>query len=99
MDWAIEWSEKWYGEKLTDHRQRARARAIHGAHAFQAEALEALFELLDSEDVAAWTATYTGLLANYLPETRTAARLRKLLKHESPPRAGTRRRCPRQPAA
>lgn len=84
VDWAIEWSEQWYGEKLTDHRQRTRARAIHGAHAFQPEALEALFELLDSEDVAAWTATYTGLLANYLPETRTAARLRQLLKHESP---------------
>lgn len=84
VDWAIEWSEKWYGKKLTDHRQRARARAIHAAHAFQPEALNALFELLDSEDVPAWTATYTGLLAHYLPEQRTAARLRLLLKHESP---------------
>jgi tetratricopeptide (TPR) repeat protein len=84
VDWAIEWSEKWYGEKLTDHRQRARARAIHGAYAFEPQALEALFELLESEDVAAWTATYTGLLANYLPEARAAARLRQLLKHDSP---------------
>jgi HEAT repeat protein len=84
VDWAIEQSEAWYGEKLTNHRQRVRARAIHAAHRFEPSALEALFELLDSEDVQAWTATYTGLLANYLPEQRVAARLRQLLKHESP---------------
>ena len=84
VDWAIEWSEQWYGEKLTNHRQRARARAIHAAHRFEPSALEALFELLDSEDVPAWTATYTGLLANYLPEQRVEARLRQLIKHESP---------------
>ena len=84
VEWAIEKSNEWYGEKLTNHRQRKRARAIEGAHQYNREALEELFELLDTEDVPAWVATYTGLLTNYLPEARVSARLRQLLKHESP---------------
>lgn len=84
IDWAIDWSEKWYGSKLTEHRQRARARVIAAAYQYDPKALDGLFELLETEDVAAWIATYTGLLSNYLPQARVAARLRQLLNHESP---------------
>jgi tetratricopeptide (TPR) repeat protein len=84
VDWAVEHSENWYGERLAESRQRARARAITAAYAFEPEGMTALLKLSAEEDIAAWKATYVGLLANYLPNATAVAHLRGLINHESP---------------
>jgi tetratricopeptide (TPR) repeat protein len=84
VDWAIDWSEKWYGEQLADHPQRRRARIIAAAHSYDPDALPQLLKLLEDEDIAGWRATYTGLLANYLPNATVVATLQTLLDDENP---------------
>jgi hypothetical protein len=84
VDWAIEWSEKWYGEKMAHHRQRKRARVIAAAHDFAPSALPKLLELLKDEDLPGWRATYTGLLDNYLPNQSVTNVLKTLLDDPSP---------------
>ena len=84
VDWAVEWSEKWYGEKMADHRQRKRARVIAAAHNFDPSALPKLLALLKDEDVPGWRATYVGLLGNYLPNQSVVSVLRPLLNDSSP---------------
>ena len=84
VDWAVEHAENWYGERLADSRQRARARALTAAYAFEPEGMTALLKLSADEDIAAWKATYVGLLANYLPNATAVAHLQGLINHESP---------------
>lgn len=84
VDWAVEWSEKWYGEKMASHRQRKRARALTAAYNYNPEGLTQLLELLKDEDVPGWRATYVGLLANYLPNQEVANTIRPLLNDPSP---------------
>ncbi|MFP4166663.1 MAG: ammonia-forming cytochrome c nitrite reductase subunit c552 [Opitutales bacterium] len=84
VDWAVEWSEKWYGEALAESRQRKRVEAISAAYAGNAAAREKLLALLKDEEIPAWKATYAGLLGNYLPHTKTASALEKLTDADSP---------------
>jgi len=84
VDWAVEWSEKWYGEKMVNHRQRKRARIIAAAHSFDPSALPKLLELLKDEDLPGWRAAYTGLLGNYLPNQSVANVLKALLSDANP---------------
>lgn len=84
IDWAVEWSEKWYGEKLANSRQRQRARAIAAAHAFEPGGMQALLQLAEGEDIPYWIATYAGLMAHYLPNCKAEEFLDSLLSHESP---------------
>ena len=83
VDWAVEHAEAWYGEKLEGSRQRERARAISQAYANEPAAIPALLELANEEEISAWQATYTGLLANYLPNAQAESHLRDMLDHES----------------
>jgi hypothetical protein len=84
VDWAVEWSEKWYGATMADHTQRKRARVIAAAHDFDPTALPKLLALLKDEEVPGWRATYTGLLGNYLPNQSVVNVLKTLLDDESP---------------
>jgi len=84
VDWAVEHAEAWYGEKMSTHRQRIRARAIAAAHNYEPVGLTELLKLLKDEDIPGWRATYAGLLANYLPNEDVIAALRPLLEDESP---------------
>lgn len=84
VDWAVEWSEQWYGEKMANHPQRKRARVIAAAHNFDPAALPKLLALLKDEEVPGWRATYTGLLGNYLPNQSVVNVLLPLLDDESP---------------
>ncbi|MEO0508357.1 MAG: cytochrome c3 family protein [Verrucomicrobiota bacterium] len=68
VDWAVEYAEQWYGEKLAKSRQRQRARTIQAAYEYSPAALPALLKLLETEDIAAWRATYTGLIGNDIPD-------------------------------
>jgi predicted CXXCH cytochrome family protein len=63
IDWAIEKTVAWYGAKL-DSRQRARARAVAAAQAYNPDSSEALLALFAGEDIPAWRATYLSLLAS-----------------------------------
>ena len=84
VDWAVEWSEQWYGETMANHPQRKRARVIAAAHNFDPSALPKLLALLKDEEVPGWRATYTGLLGNYLPNQSVVNVLVPLLDDESP---------------
>lgn len=84
LDWAVEWSEKWYGEQLAESRQRQRARAIAAAHAFQPDGLQALLTLAKDEDIPYWTGTYLSLLANYLPNRVIEEFIKSKLDDPSP---------------
>jgi predicted CXXCH cytochrome family protein len=84
IEWAVEHAENWYGEKLESSRQRARARAVSQAYAYDPAALPALLELAKDEDIPAWLAVYTGLIANYLPDKSAEAHLQRVAEHESP---------------
>lgn len=83
VDWAVEHSERWYGEALAESRQRMRALAISKAYDFDPAGLPELLALAENEDIPAWQATYAGLIANYLPNAQAEAHLRSLLDHES----------------
>jgi nitrate/TMAO reductase-like tetraheme cytochrome c subunit len=83
VDWAVEHAESWYGEKLEASRQRQRARAVSKAYVYDPAALPELVALAEAEDIPAWQATYTGLIANYLPSAAAEAHLRSQLGHES----------------
>lgn len=84
LDWAIEWSEKWYGEKLAGSPQRERARALHAAYEGLPEAAAQLLALAAKEDIPAWQATYTGLLGNYTYASEVIGYLRNQLNHQNP---------------
>lgn len=66
-DWAIEWTNKWYGEKM-NRPERDRSRAIHLAHNGRDEAREALLKSYDREIVGAWKATLLRLLSPWAGE-------------------------------
>ncbi|MFW6218346.1 MAG: multiheme c-type cytochrome, partial [Verrucomicrobiota bacterium] len=84
VDWAVEHAEAWYGEKLARHPQRQRARALDAAYNYAPEALPQLIRLLEDEEIAAWRATYAGLIRGYLPDPRAANALQPLLEDDSP---------------
>ncbi len=62
-DWALAATGKWYGAKM-ESRQRARARAVAAAQTGASGATDSLLQLLKSEDIPAWRATYFGLLTS-----------------------------------
>jgi len=86
LDWAVEWAERWYGEKLEASRQRARARALSDAYAGEADAHAGLLALAREEEIPAWRATYAGLLGNTAQADAEAviAHLEASLKDGSP---------------
>lgn len=68
LDWNIAKADEWYGTKVRS-RQRGRARAIAAAQADAPHAAQGLVDLLRTEDIPAWRATYLSLL----PQTSGAA--------------------------
>ncbi len=63
IEWNIEKANEWYGSRL-DSRQRARARAVAAAQADQSGAAARLLDLLATEDIPAWRATFLSLLGD-----------------------------------
>lgn len=70
VEWAIEWSEKWYGEKLAAGGRRERARAVAAAYEGQSEAAGPLLEALRREKNEYWKATYLTLASNVAPNKK-----------------------------
>lgn len=81
--WAVGWTDQWYGVRL-DGRQRQRTRTVARAWAGQREAANDVLNLLATEQVPAWTAALTGLLAPWAGEARIHAVLRDLLTDPEP---------------
>ncbi len=63
-EWAIQAAENWYGARL-DGAQRIRTRAVAAAQARNPAAVESLLNLLRTEEVPAWRATFLDLLAPF----------------------------------
>lgn len=84
LDWAVEHAENWYGDRLENSRQRARARAIAAAYEYLPEGMDGLLKLAAEEIIPAWQATYTGLLINYLPNEKVVEHLKSVKDHTSP---------------
>ncbi len=79
VDWAIEWTDKWYGSKL-DRRQRVRARLVARVHADDPSATPDLLRFLAEEDIPAWRAAIAGMLGERLADDGVRPALRTLLE-------------------
>ncbi len=72
-DWAVEWTNTWYGEKMHTperKRQRARTRAIASAYNGQPGSLDALLACYAREPNPYWQATLIQILQPWATEPR-----------------------------
>lgn len=76
IDWAIEWVDKWYGEKM-DRPERIRTRAVAKAYEAAPDALEALLDYYPREEISAWKATLLRLMAPWAADERVDAHARE----------------------
>ena len=83
VDWAIEWTDKWYGERM-NRLTRRRARAIARAQQSDLEVLPELLELARTEEIAAWRAILLNLLHQWADRPEVASLLQESLKHDHP---------------
>ncbi len=81
--WALEWTDKWYGERMNRH-TRKRAILIGRAREGDPAARQGLIELLKTEPIAAWQATAAHLLEIWILDEQAAKALVEALKHDSP---------------
>jgi predicted CXXCH cytochrome family protein len=71
LDWQIEWTDKWYGEKM-ERPERQRTLAIHAAREGRPGALDKLLEAYESEEIDAWRATLLRLMDPWAADRRVA---------------------------
>jgi predicted CXXCH cytochrome family protein len=64
VDWAIEHSDAWYGDKMNS-RQRERARVVAAAQSGAPDAANRLLDMIANEDIPAWKATLILLSRPY----------------------------------
>ncbi len=82
VDWALEWTTAWYGDKM-DRPSRRRAQVIASARAGEATARDELLDLLASDPNPYWQAVAAGLLEPWGGEPRVAAALRAASAHSN----------------
>lgn len=73
LDWQIEWTDKWYGEKMKTP-ARTRTRAVHAAQNGKTGALDQLISVFDVEEIDAWRATLLRLMAPWAADSRVIQR-------------------------
>jgi predicted CXXCH cytochrome family protein len=83
IEWVIAQVDRWYGAKMDSH-QRARARAVAAAQSKKPTGRDALLTLLHREDIAAWRATFLGLLTDYAADPNVAESAMKSLAAPDP---------------
>lgn len=69
VDWEIEWTDKWYGEKM-NRPERERTRAVAMAYAGNPAALDALLAVHPAQEIGAWKATLLRLMEPWAGEAR-----------------------------
>ena len=82
-DWALEASNKWYGEKL-NRPARARAQLVARARQGDPSARQGLIEFLKTEPIAAWKATACHLLERWALDPEAMQALIDALANPSP---------------
>ncbi len=83
VDWALEHTERWYGEKM-ERPSRQRTRVIAAARLGDPGARAPLLALLNAETNAYWQAVAAGLLGTWVDDPAVAAALRARLTHPHP---------------
>lgn len=73
LDWQIEWTDKWYGDKMK-RPERERTRAIHAAQTGKTGALDMLLDSYDIEEIDAWKATLLRLMDPWNSDSRVVKR-------------------------
>lgn len=85
VDWAIEWTDRWYGDKMK-RPERERTRAVARAYAGDSgkELTDELLRLAEREDISMWRAALLSMASRRvdLPAVRNA--LTSALKDPSP---------------
>ncbi|MCP5526324.1 MAG: HEAT repeat domain-containing protein [Verrucomicrobiales bacterium] len=66
-DWALEWTDKWYGEKM-NRRTRTRATWLARARDRDPAARDPLLDLLADEEIPYWRASIISLLGQWIQE-------------------------------
>jgi tetratricopeptide (TPR) repeat protein len=79
-DWAITWTERWYGSKM-ERPTRDRARLIARARAGDAAACAPLLKLLTSEQNSYWRATLVRMLGMWAGDPKVYGALLAQLDH------------------
>lgn len=83
VDWAIEWVEKWYGDKMNGRRARKRAYLVHRAREEGDETVvPELLALAKEEENVAWKHSLLLLLQPWSRQTDVFAFALQSLKHE-----------------
>lgn len=82
-DWAIQWTNEWYGDKMK-RPERERTRAIARAYAGDPTAVEALLAVYPAQIVPAWQATLLELLQPYSTDPRVQALAVSSVAHPDP---------------
>lgn len=83
VDWALEWTEKWYGERM-NRPTRSRAILIANARRGDPSARSGLIEMLATEVIPTWQATACHLLERWVMDREVAGALVAALQNESP---------------
>lgn len=82
-DWAIEWTDKWYGEKM-DRSSRTRARLVARAQEGDATVIHELLDFIKKEEIELWRATLAALLKPWAAIPEVSAYFKDALKDPSP---------------
>ena len=83
IDWAIEWATRWYGEDMNE-RARTRARILTLVQEGDRSLGPELLDLAKTEEIAAWNAALTGILAVHAEREDVRAFLEEQLEHADP---------------
>jgi tetratricopeptide (TPR) repeat protein len=75
-DWAVTWTEKWYGNKM-DRPTRTRTETIANARMGKPEAHDGLLKLFESNESSYWRATAANLLGRWIGEPAVRAAMLK----------------------
>lgn len=82
-EWALEHSEKWYGDRL-DRPARERAMIVADARLGKPDARDRILDWLKSEEIDTWRATMCHLLERWVYEPKVARALQDRFEDGSP---------------
>ena len=83
VDWEIEWTDKWYGDKMK-RPERERTRAVAMAYAGNPAARDALLAVYPTQEIGAWKATLLRLMDPWAGEDRVNAIAHKAVADPDP---------------
>jgi tetratricopeptide (TPR) repeat protein len=82
-DWAIKWTDKWYGKKM-ERASRLRAQTIANVRKGEASSILKLMEMVKGDESPYWKAAAIELLAPYIQDPSVSEILKSALSNTSP---------------